>query len=62
MLVLPVGFESHSLNENDKFTRKGWLPSTSEGSAPQASQPQGNTPLSVGPAEQPPDTGQAPTY
>lgn len=62
MLVLPVGLESHSLNENDKFTRKGWLPSTSKASAPQASQPQGNTPLSVGPAESTPDTGQAQAY
>ena len=51
MLVLPAGSESHSLNENDKFTRKGWLPSTSKGSALRASGPQGTAPLSVGPAE-----------
>lgn len=51
VLVLSAGLESHSLNENDKFTRKGWLPSTREGSALQALWPQGTTLLSVGPAE-----------
>lgn len=51
VLVLSAGFESHSLNENDKFTSKGWLPSTRKGSALWASGPQGATPLSVGPAE-----------
>lgn len=65
VLVLSAGFESHSLNENDKFTRKGRLPSTSEGSALRASWPQGTTPLSVGPAESTtrrPDADQAQTY
>lgn len=47
----PAGSQSHSLNENDKFTRKGWLPSTSKGSALWASGPPGTAPLSVGPAE-----------
>lgn len=45
LLVLSAGFESHSLNENDKFTRQGRLPSVSKESAARASLAPGDHPL-----------------